>query len=162
AARGGVRHGSVHARAPRGGRAGRLSRRGLLPVQRGDRLVLPFPGGGLARVPGPGRRLRARRGRVSRRPALPREPAPPPALLLEAQGSGASGAGEEAPPARDATAGRSLPRGARPLVPRRRALARLRGRRVAPRAMNSIELYFRLGFAVAVLLAPGFFLAWAL
>jgi len=28
--------------------------------------------------------------------------------------------------------------------------------------MNALELYFRLGFAVALLLAPGFFLAWAL
>ena len=58
--RGGGRHGFLHARSSRRRRRGRRCRRGLLPLQRGDRLVLPLPEGGLASRLLPGRRVRAR------------------------------------------------------------------------------------------------------
>ena len=73
------------------------ARRGLLPLQRGDRLVLPLPRGGLAGRLLPGRRVRARARGLARRPPLPREPARTPAVHLEAPGRAA---GEpRAPPA---------------------------------------------------------------
>ena len=66
------RDGRVHARSPRGRRRGRLLRRGLLPLQRGDRLVLPVPQSRLGGRVLPRRRVRARSWRGARR-ALYRE-----------------------------------------------------------------------------------------
>ena len=67
--RGRGRDGRVHARPPRGGRAGRPARRGVLPLQRGDGLVLPLPAGRLEGALLPRRRVRARRRRLARRAA---------------------------------------------------------------------------------------------
>ena len=53
-ARGRVRDGCVHARASRRDRGGRWARRVVLPLQRGDRLVLPLPPGRLEGVFFPG------------------------------------------------------------------------------------------------------------
>ena len=81
-ARGGVRDGRVHARAARGDRRGRAARRGVLPLQRGDRLVLPLRARrGWKVVFIPGRRMRPRRRRRARRPPVPRERARAPPLL---------------------------------------------------------------------------------
>ena len=78
------RDGRVHARTPRGGRAGRPARRRVLPLQRGDGLVLPLPPGRLEGALLPGRGVRARRRRVARRPDAPRERARAPALPRQA------------------------------------------------------------------------------
>ena len=64
--------------------AGRPARRGLLPLQRGDRLVLPLPAGGLEGALLPGRGGLPRRRRVARRPAVPRARARPRPLHDEA------------------------------------------------------------------------------
>ena len=83
-ARGRGRDGRLHARAPRGGRAGRPARRGVLPLQRGDGLVPPLPPGRLEGALLPGRGVRARRRRLARRPHVPRERARAPALPRQA------------------------------------------------------------------------------
>ena len=85
-ARGGGGHGGVHARAAGRGRRGRPARRGLLPLQRGNRLVLPVPAGRLGGRVLSRRGVRPRRGRRARRPPLRREPARPPALPGQAPG----------------------------------------------------------------------------
>ena len=91
------------ARAARGGRRGRAVRRGLLHVQRGGRLADALPPGRLEGAVLPGRRGRARRRRLARRPAVRREPARPPALSqaprAAAGRAGAAAAARVAPPA---------------------------------------------------------------
>ena len=115
--------------AARGDRAGRRLRRGLLPVQRGDGLVLPVPRGRLGGRLLPRRRVRARARRVAQRAPLPREPPRAPALPLR------STAGRRWPSARGACCSSSLRlrglvfRGERGrVVSRRRGVARVRRR----------------------------------
>ena len=74
-----------------------LLRRGLLPLQRGDRLVLPVPRGGLAGRLLPRRGVRPRARRLAQRAPLPREPSRPPALPLEAPRAEGGRAGPPAP-----------------------------------------------------------------
>src|SRR5262249_12603045 len=83
-ARGGVAAGGRAARPAIGDRGGRAVRRGVLHVQRGNRLVASVPGGGVEGAVLPGRRGRARRRRLARRAAQRREPARDPALPREA------------------------------------------------------------------------------
>src|SRR4029453_3196039 len=99
----------LSARAERRRRRGRPLRRGLLHVQRGDGLVLPLPAGRLERLVLSRRRRRARRWGVSRRPALRRERARPPALPRQAPRR-ARGRGSPAPaPGRRPVAAADLP-----------------------------------------------------
>ena len=66
-ARGRMRDGRVHARAPHRHRRGRPARPELLPLLRGGRLVLPLRPGGLEDALHARRAVRARRGRLARR-----------------------------------------------------------------------------------------------
>ena len=65
-------------------RRGRPARRVVLPLQRGDRLVLPLPPGRLEGALLPRRGVRPRRRRLPRRPDVPGEPARAPALPRQA------------------------------------------------------------------------------
>ncbi len=94
---GGLRHGRVHARAALGRRRGRPARRVVLPLQRGDRLVVPVRPGRLEDAVLPRRGVRPRRRRLARRPAAPGERARPPPLPRKAPRDCLRGAG--APPA---------------------------------------------------------------
>ena len=77
--RGGVRDGRRDARPPRGDRGGRPARRVVLPLQRGGRLVLPLPAGGLAGVLHTRGGSRPRRRRLARRaPVRPAGARPSP------------------------------------------------------------------------------------
>ena len=92
-ARGRVRDGRVHARARHRDRRGRPARPRLLPLQRGGRLVLPLRAGGLEDALHAGGAVHARRRRLARGPALPRQPARAPPLLPQASRARRGGAG---------------------------------------------------------------------
>src|SRR5581483_3552872 len=185
-ARGGVRDGLRHARAAGGDRRGRAARRGLLPVQRGDRLVLPLPAGGLAGALLSGGGVRARRRRLARRSPVCRERARAPPLPRQAPRPARGrarppAAARGSPPARP-----PLPRRAGARVPGGRALARLRLRRAAarraprvsrlPRELavvpallvartfpdSGLGLYLKLAAATLAVLLPGSLVARAL
>ena len=84
-ARGGLPIRRLPARPARGGRRGRRARRGLLPVQRGDRLVLPLPRAPAGRCcSSPGAEVVHVGGARARRAAVPRERPRAPALPREA------------------------------------------------------------------------------
>ena len=106
--------------------AGRRVRRGLLPVQRGDGLVLPVPRGRLGGCVLPRRGVRARARRVAQRAALPREPPRPSALPLEApRREGGRARTTPAPGVASASRAR-FQRRAWAHIPRRRGVARVR------------------------------------
>ncbi len=110
--------------APGGGRRGRAVRRELLPVQRGGRLADALPPCRLAGVVLPGRRGRACRRRIARRPDVRREPSRPAALLRQAS-RGEGSRAVAAPAARGVAHPCRRPAAAR--VSRGRALSPLRG-----------------------------------
>ena len=146
----------------RGGRGGRRVRRGLLPVQRGDGLVLPLPRGGLGGRLLPRRRVRARARRGAQRAAVPREPPRAPALPLQASRA-EGGRARAAAAARVASAPRArVPRRARPGVSRGRGLARLGRRGDARRALRWSSSTSGSRSRPRVVLAPGWLLARAL
>ena len=95
-ARGRGGHGRLHAPAARRDREGGAVRRGLLPLQRGDGLVLPLPAGRLGGRLLSGSRVHSRPRRGPRGPALPGEPARAPPVPLEASWAPDRGAREAA------------------------------------------------------------------
>ena len=152
-ARGGVRDGrrACSSGARRSTQVG-PARRGLLPVQRGDRLVLPLPAG--------------RAGRCSSSPARSSctSAAPRTAAGCSARTSAATCASSRSTAARGGRAGapaaarraaaarRRLPRRARPHVPRRGALARVGlGRRCSAMSRVRLRAIPRAGRALAAL-----------
>src|SRR2546430_174890 len=149
-----VRDGRVPPRPSPSRRGRRIPRRGVLPLQRGNRLVLSLSRGGLAGSLLSRRRVCTRRRRLARRPSLPREPARPPALLLEAPRARAGGEGEATSPRRCPDARRPLQGGTRPDIPRGGTLARLGRRRDAARKMTSVRL--RLAFTGETMFPPCF------
>ena len=146
--------------AARGDRAGRRLRRGLLPVQRGDGLVLPVPRGRLGGRLLPRRRVRARARRLAQRAPLPREPPRSPPLPLEAPRT-EGGRARAAPAARLAAAARSRVPRASAAASYRDGAAWLASGDVAELVASQtvIILYLKLAFATAVVLAPGWLLA---
>ncbi len=128
---------------------GRL-RRGLLPVQRGDGLVLPVPRGRLGGRLLPRRRVRARARRVAQRAPLPREPPRASALPLEAPRR------RRWPSARGACcsrrcgfAGSSSAASAGACTATARRGSRRATRPTLARALTVIVLYLKLAFATA-------------
>src|SRR4051795_9938485 len=172
------------ARPPRRRGRGRLVRRGLLHVQRGDRLVLPVPPGGVAGVLLPGRRGRARWRRLARRQPVRRERTRASPVSRQAPRCTRGGARPAAAASRGETAAAALSRRAPPELPRGCAVARLRQRRLAasltvrrlPPVLlavpalaiarllpaDGIGLGLRLGAAIACLLIPGVLISRAL
>src|SRR4051812_43706876 len=165
------------ARPPRRRGRGRLVRRGLLHVQRGDRLVLPVPPGGLAGVLLPGRRGRACGRRVARGQPVRRERARSSPLSREAPRHTRGGTRPAPAACRGQTAAAALSRRAPAELPRGGPLALVRQRRLAasfavrrlPLVLlavpalalarllpaDGIGLGLRLGAATACLLIPG-------
>ena len=112
-ARGGGRDGRVHAPPAGCDRRGRARGRGLLPLQRGDGLVLPLPAGRLGGRVLPRGRVHPRPRRRARWSPVQGEPAWAPPLPGEASRAGAGRARAAAPAGGAPLAWRALPRGAR-------------------------------------------------